>query len=77
MMSKHVGRHYELVYSHPRARVDTGTLECDAIMREWRNGDMTSPLVKKNIERDMQIQTKTVSEVQDKINVTHCSIITR
>ena len=76
-MNKHVGRHYELVYSHTRARVDTGTLECDAIMREWRNGDMTSPLVKKNIERDMQIQTKTVSEVQDKINVTHCSIITR
>ena len=53
-MNKHVGRHYELVYSHTRARVDTGTLE-----------------------RDMQIQTKTVSEVQDKINVTHCSIITR
>ena len=76
-MNKHVGRHYELVYSHTRVRVDTGTLECDAIMREWRNGDMTSPLVKKNIERDMQIQTKTVSEVQDKINVTHCSIITR
>ena len=49
MMSKHVGRHYELVYSHPRARVDTGTLKCDAIMREWRNGDMTSPLVKKKI----------------------------
>ena len=46
-MNKHVGRHYELVYSHTQARVDTGTLECDAIMREWRNGDMTSPLVKK------------------------------
>ena len=54
MMSKHVGRHYELAYSHPRARVDTGTLECDAIMREWRNGDMTSPLVKKkNREREI------------------------
>ena len=77
-MNKHVGRHYELIYSYPRARVDTGTLECDAIMREWRNGDMTSPLVKKKYrERDMQIQTNGVSEVQDKINVTHCSIITR
>ena len=48
-MNKYVGRHYELIYSYPRARVDTGTLECDAIMREWRNGDMTSPLVKKKI----------------------------
>ena len=78
MMGKHVGRHYELVYSRPRARVDTGTLECDAIMHEWRNGDMTSPLVKKKFrERDMQIQTNGVSEVQDKISMTHCSIITR
>ena len=76
-MNKHMGRNYELVYSHTRARVDTGTLECDAIRREWRKGDMTSPLVKKNIKRDMQIQTNTVSEVQDKTNVTHCSIITR
>ena len=48
-MNKHVGRHYELVFSHPRARVHTGTLECDAIMREWRNGDRTSHLVKKKI----------------------------
>ena len=48
-MNKHVGRHYELVYSHTQARVDAGTLECGAIMREWRNGDMTSPLVKKKI----------------------------
>ena len=55
MMRKHVGRHYELVYSHPRARVDTGTLECDAIMREWRNGDMTSPLVKKKKNREREI----------------------
>ena len=33
-MNKHEGRHYELIYSHPQARVDTGTLECDAIMCE-------------------------------------------
>ena len=33
-MNKHVDRHYELIYSNPRARVDTGTLECDVIMRE-------------------------------------------
>ena len=32
--NKHVGRRYELMYSHPRARVDMGTLERDVIMRE-------------------------------------------
>ena len=43
-LHKHVGIHYEIIYSHPhRARVDTGTLECDVIMCEWPNGDMTSP----------------------------------
>ena len=33
--NKHIGSHDELIYSYPRAGVDTGTLECDVIMDEY------------------------------------------
>ena len=37
--NKHIGSHKELIYSQPRAGVDTGTLECDVMMREEVNGN--------------------------------------
>ena len=39
--------HDELIYSHPWAHVNTGTLECDVIMRDKWNGHMTCSLTLK------------------------------